>query len=113
MAVALTRVTVGNTECPFKKLTPSERSLCRFGVSSGLMESGRSPSKTKTRLRRAFPGSDWAAADITKLESQTARTIRKFFVIVIGYLLMVFKGWYRGDTQVSLQREHENRGSNI
>jgi hypothetical protein len=51
------------------------------------MESGRSPSKTKTRLRRAFPGSGWAAADATRPKSPVIIKTRNFVVIVIGYLL--------------------------
>src|SRR6266478_6864696 len=34
-----------------------------FGVSSGLTESGRSPSRTNTKFSRALPGSESAASD--------------------------------------------------
>lgn len=48
-----TRVTVGNTECPWMKFTPASRSLCKFGVSVGLNRSGRMPSSTNTNVRLA------------------------------------------------------------
>ena len=56
IAVALTRVTVGNTEWLLTKSTPSWRSRHRFGVSSAVMASGRSPSSTSTMLSVARPG---------------------------------------------------------
>lgn len=46
--VAFTRVTVGKTECAFLYHTPSVFSRCRCGIVSGVTESGRSPSTTKT-----------------------------------------------------------------
>src|SRR5262249_8507853 len=55
IAVALTRVTVGNTEWLLMKFTPSWRNRQILGVSSGVIESGRNPSSTRTRLSTALP----------------------------------------------------------
>src|SRR5712691_1947104 len=74
MAVALTRVTVGNTAWPFSKLTPSPRSRHRLGVSSGVIASGRSPSRTRTRLSVAPPALAGCAAT-TRRPSAAATTI--------------------------------------
>src|SRR5262245_24019854 len=62
--VALTRVTVGNTAWLCAKVTPSARRRKRFGVSAGLMLSGRSPSQISTRCSVAFaaPGCGACAA---------------------------------------------------
>src|SRR5262245_14388848 len=55
MAVAFTRVTVGKTAWLLRKLTPSWRNRHRLGVSSGVIESGRKPSSTRTMLSVARP----------------------------------------------------------
>ena len=56
IAAALTRVTVGKTAWLFTRSTPSARSRKRMGVSSAVMESGRSPSTTTTRTNRRLAG---------------------------------------------------------
>jgi len=49
---ALTRVTVGTTAWLAAKSTPCARRRCRVGVSSRVMQSGRSPSTTNTMTSR-------------------------------------------------------------
>src|SRR6516225_6142720 len=48
MLVVFTRVTVGNTECECVYHTPAPFRRSRFGITAGVMESGRSPSMTST-----------------------------------------------------------------
>src|SRR5215469_13830846 len=48
MVAVFTRVTVGNTECECVYHTPAPFRRSRFGITAGLMESGRSPSMTST-----------------------------------------------------------------
>src|SRR5690242_16099027 len=48
MLVVFTRVTVGKTECEFVYQTPADFRRSRFGITAGVMESGRSPSMTST-----------------------------------------------------------------
>jgi hypothetical protein len=74
IAVALTRVTVGNTAWLAVKLTPSWRSRHRFGVSSGVMASGRRPSSTSTMLSVARPAA--AEGGTAATESRIARADR-------------------------------------
>src|SRR4030095_9090916 len=56
IAAALTRVTVGKTEWPFVKSTPSDRRRKSVGVRSGVMASGLSPSTTNTMTNRLAVG---------------------------------------------------------
>src|ERR1051326_8202381 len=48
MLVAFTRVTVGKTECECVYQTPAVFRRSRFGIVAGVIESGRSPSMTRT-----------------------------------------------------------------
>src|SRR6516162_357654 len=48
MLVVFTRVTVGNTACECVYHTPEPFRWSRFGITAGVMESGRSPSMTST-----------------------------------------------------------------
>src|SRR5215813_6063808 len=89
IAVAFTRVTVGNTEWLRVKLTPSWRSRHRFGVSSGVMKSGRRPSSTTTMLRLARPAPlAGSVIDVTAAVATTAarRRIRSAAGIRIDQL---------------------------
>src|SRR5277367_2388866 len=74
-AVALTRVTVGNTEWLLSKLTPSLRSFARLGVSVGLIESGRRPSSTNTRLMLAVPAAPALTAQASTSAANSERTL--------------------------------------
>src|SRR3977135_2191356 len=65
-----TRVTVGNTEWLFSKMTPSFPRRNKIGVSFAVMASGRNPSITKTRWRAAFAG----ACANAECRPQNART---------------------------------------
>ncbi len=77
IAVALVRVTVGNTAWPFAKFTPSWRSRHRLGVSSAVIESGRSPSSTITTLSVAFPADATVAIATAPTSTAKAVMIRK------------------------------------
>src|SRR5262245_37740484 len=76
--VALTRVTVGNTAWLCAKVTPSARRRKRFGVSAGLMLSGRSPSQISTRCSAALaaPGCGACAAARGARKARTSASNR-------------------------------------
>src|ERR1051325_9897504 len=71
MLVAFTRVTVGKTECECVYQTPAVFKRSRFGITVGVIESGRSPSMRSTITT---PGRS-NAADGRERKARTNRTV--------------------------------------
>src|SRR4051812_202991 len=80
IAAALARVTVGNTACPLTKFTPSSRSRQRLGVSCAVIESGRKPSTTSTRLRVALPATAGPAIVAATMAATIAAAMECFVI---------------------------------
>src|SRR4051812_16871404 len=95
MLVALTRVTVGKTECDRVYQTPPVFSRFRFGVSAGVTESGRRPSITRTITSAGRPAG-WATANGAASDRHVNRRRSRILIAFLGrtslrfYLIDIF-----------------------